>query len=600
MSTRHTFLCTALIAAASCTLAQTLPQVATQKADEFKRQQERTDALRQKLEAAPDVMGAAPKTSAQTLPQDESPCFLIEQVELRNSAPEESRLIDIASAALAGPQKNDSPLRKCVGAQGISLLIQRAQDALVAQGFVTSRVLAPPQDLSGGNLILQIVAGRINAIGFDPAKEATDQPVRATTVNTVPTAAGQVLNLRDLEQGLENFKRVPTAEADIQIVPAPAGAPDQSDLRISRTQAFPVRFTATLDDSGSKSSGKVQGSATLSLDNPLGLSDLFYVTLSHDLSGMDTRAGNDASNSGDHGTRGNTVHYDLPLGYWLLGATYSFSTYYQSVAGASQTYTYSGTSDTSDIKLSRIVWRNASAKTTLGLKAWQRKSNNYIDDTEVAVQRRVVGGWEVSAGHKHFVGDSTFEASLSYKRGTGDFDTIAAPEELFGEGNSRFGLAVLDATATVPFALGATQLRYSGTLKVQDNFSPLTPQDRFAIGGRYTVRGFDGESSLSAERGWTLRNDLSLPLGKNGNDQGAHELYVGVDAGEVGGPSSTALLGNTLSGAVLGVRGAFKPEGALPKTAQLQYDLFVGGPLSKPAGFRTADTTAGFSLNLTF
>ena len=285
MSTRHPLLCAALIVSASCVFAQTQPQAATQQADEFKRQQERSDALRQKLEVAPDVMGTAPKTSAQTLPQDESPCFLIEQVELRNSAPEESRLIDIASAALAGPQKNDSPLRKCVGAQGISLLIQRAQDALVAQGFVTSRVLAPPQDLSGGNLILQIVAGRIYAIGFDPAKQAT----RATTINTVPTAAGQVLNLRDIEQGLENFKRVPTAEADIQIVPAPAGAPDQSDLRISRTQAFPARFTATLDDSGSKSTGKVQGSATLSLDNPLGLSDLFYVTLSHDLSGMDNR-----------------------------------------------------------------------------------------------------------------------------------------------------------------------------------------------------------------------------------------------------------------------------------------------------------------------
>lgn len=172
MSTRHTFLCTVLIATATCAPAQTSTSAATQQADEFKRQQERTDALRQKLEAAPDVMGAAPKTNAQTLLQDESPCFLIEQVELRNNAPEESRMIDIASAALAGPQKNDSPLRKCVGAQGISLLIQRAQDALVAQGFVTSRVLAPPQDLSGGNLLLQIVAGRINAIGFDPAKEA--------------------------------------------------------------------------------------------------------------------------------------------------------------------------------------------------------------------------------------------------------------------------------------------------------------------------------------------------------------------------------------------------------------------------------------------
>ena len=41
----------------------------------------------------------------------------------------------------------------------------------------------------------------------------------------------------------------------------------------------------------------------------------------------------------------------------------------------------------------------------------------------------------------------------------------------------------------------------------------LDAQDRFAIGGRYTVRGYDGEASLSAERGWLLRNDLSWAVG---------------------------------------------------------------------------------------
>ncbi len=41
---------------------------------------------------------------------------------------------------------------------------------------------------------------------------------------------------------------------------------------------------------------------------------------------------------------------------------------------------------------------------------------------------------------------------------------------------------------------------------------PLITQDRFSIGGRYTVRGFDGETTLIGERGWLLRNDLGLSL----------------------------------------------------------------------------------------
>jgi hemolysin activation/secretion protein len=138
----------------------------------------------------------------------------------------------------------------------------------------------------------------------------------------------------------------------------------------------------------------------------------------------------------------------------------------------------------------------------------------------------------------------------------------------------------------VPFAIASAQLRYLGVLRGQWNQTPLVPQDRFAIGGRYSVRGFDGESVLLAEHGWLIRNDLGVALGHSGQ-----ELYLGVDYGEVGGPSSRFLLGDRLAGAVIGVRGGYKT---------LSYDLFVGQPLYKPAGFVTATTTAGFNLSWTF
>jgi hemolysin activation/secretion protein len=93
-------------------------------------------------------------------------------------------------------------------------------------------------------------------------------------------------------------------------------------------------------------------------------------SLNHDLGGGD---------AGERGTRGGVVHYSVPYGYWLLGATASRSNYHQNVPGPSQTYTYSGNSDNAEIKLSRLVYRDASRKTTLSLKGWQRKSNNFIN-----------------------------------------------------------------------------------------------------------------------------------------------------------------------------------------------------------------------------
>lgn len=398
---------------------------------------------------------------------------------------------------------------------------------------------------------------------------------RASAWNAVPPKPGDILNLRDVEQALENFKRVPSAEADIQIVPA--DQPGQSDLHIAWKQGLPLRLALSGDDSGSQGSGKYQGGVTLSFDNWWTLNDLFYASLNQDLGGGD---------AGARGIRGATLHYSVPLGYWLLGTTFSRSSYYQTVAGASQDYIYSGTSGNAELKLARLLYRDASRKTTASLRAWRRQSNNFIDDTEVQVQRRAVGGWELGIGHKEFVGPATLQGNLAYKRGSGAFGSLPAPEEAFGEGRSRFALIAADASLNLPFKLAAQRWRYSANWRAQFNRSPLTPQDRFAIGGRHTVRGFDGEASLSAERGWLLRNELSATPGAS-----RQEFYVGLDHGEVGGPGSERLIGKRLTGAVIGLRGGFK---------NLQYDLFAAAPLDQPAGFKTAASVLGFSLNFNF
>ena len=69
--------------------------------------------------------------------------------------------------------------------------------------------------------------------------------------------------------------------------------------------------------------------------------------------------------------------------------------YRQTVAGFSQNYVYSGSSDNAELRLSRLVYRDASRKTGLHVRLWMRKSDNYIDDTEIEVQRRrtAVGNW---------------------------------------------------------------------------------------------------------------------------------------------------------------------------------------------------------------
>ncbi|PMS36380.1 hemolysin activation/secretion protein [Trinickia symbiotica] len=534
------------------------------------RQRERERALRSQQEAAPNVRLQRPvQAGDERLPEHESPCFRIDRILLEGDAAERFQW-----AVKAANPANDRATGRCLGSEGISLTMKRVQNAIVARGYVTTRVLAPSQDLTQGTLTLAVIPGRVRRIRFSEGRGR-----RGTKWNAVPARPGDILNVRDIEQALENFQRVPTVDADIQITPAegPDAKPGDSDLVIKWKQDFPFRITLSADDAGSKYTGKCQGSVTLSYDNWWTLNDLFYVNLNHDLG----RGYGDGK-----GTRGYTVHYEVPYDYWLLGFTISGYNYRQSVAGGNWTYVFSGSSENSELRLSRLFYRDAVRKASAYVAAWSRNSRNYIDDTEIEVQRRRMAGWAVGLAHREFIGAATLDADVAYRRGTGMLSARAAPEEAFGEGTSRSAVITAQGQLNIPIAVSKQRFRYLVAWRAQWNRTSLVPQDRFQIGGRYTVRGFDGETTLLGERGWLVRNELGWTFGNTGQ-----ELYLGVDYSQVRGPSTQELVGTHLAGAVIGLRGAYK---------RLYWDAFAGRPISKPDGFQTASTTAGFNISWTY
>ena len=135
--------------------------------------------------------------------------------------------------------------------------------------------------------------------------------------------------------------------------------------------------------------------------------------------------------------------------------------------------------------------------------------------------------------------------------------------------------------------MGKVQGRYTFNLRGQYTTDVLYGADQFSIGGRYTVRGFDGEQTLSAENGIIIRNELSVAI-----PELRLEPYLGLDLGHVWGPSDEYLLGKNLAGAVFGIRGNLLKG--------LQYDAFIGTPIYKPEGFKTSKTALGFQVYYQF
>ena len=417
-------------------------------AQEQRRQQERERVLREENTPQPDARLRRPDVALPDYPQNESPCFIINSLRLTGDSADRFGWALNAAKGAKG---------RCLGSQGIVLTINKVQNAILAAGFVTTRVMAQEQDLTTGVLTLTLQPGRIGQVRFDDTVSW-----RGRLWNAIPASPGEILNLRDIEQGLENLKRVPSAAADIQIVPGQQDA--TSDLLVNWQEGRPVRLSLGLDDSGSKSTGRYLGSATLAVDAPFAQNDLFYAN-----------AGKDLFEHGPFGNHSHALNYFFPFGYWALSANYNNYTYHQNIPNANEVLTYSGKSNNAQLTLSRLIFRNQSHKTTLNLRGWRKRSTNAVDGINLHQQSRRTAGWARGVQPHSYLGYSTLAAATIWPRGHRSFAPTRAPAELTHTGSPRPVIRLRHPRLHPPSALAASAPSPTYLAPYRTKASPCPP-----------------------------------------------------------------------------------------------------------------------------
>lgn len=214
--------------------AQEAPRLIIPGNDQQTRQQEEARE-RERVVSAPGVRSEVMRSAEYPTLPSETPCFRIKRfvLEVPDALPASLK----SQGASALPMDRFAFAREwlghyagaCVGKQGLDLLVKGLSQAILARGYVTTRVLLPEQDLSTGTLKFSLVPGVIRHVHF------ADEKLRGTWKTAFPTRDGELLNLRDLEQGLEQMKRVTSQDVSMQIVPA--DVPGESDvvLDVKRT-----------------------------------------------------------------------------------------------------------------------------------------------------------------------------------------------------------------------------------------------------------------------------------------------------------------------------------------------------------------------------
>ena len=614
-------------------------------------QDARNQALLEQLVPNPKVVADTASTDTTTQIQeqpvaDNAICFDIHKIGYSVLSQDDIIFADTLGFALMPEiMGGSSVLGKCMTVTDINAIAIRVQNRLIEQGYVTSRIMVGDQNLTDGELRLTLIPGKIAQVVVNTADSKVPVYVKQTnraypaildTALTIQT--GKLLNIRDLETTLLNFKRVPSADANFKITPSHTGLNPSadnaintlgtlgfSDILIDYTQHRRLRGSLSIDDSGSKSTGKYQSVATLSLDNLANYNDLFYLSFGRDL-------GNQINDDKDHpsdkskGSKNYGIGYVIPIKSSVLQLNANRYSYHQTVAGSTQDYIYGGTSRGYNAKLSHLVHRDAHSKSHVYAGGYAKSQQSDIDGTLIDVQTRKTAGYLFGMSHETTFGkraNHSLSTDISYKRGTAAFNALPSPEELFDEGSARVGIYQLNSNLTSRYEPiidnKPLPIIHSTTLKAQYATDSLTPDLKMAIGGRYTVRGFDGERSLSADNGILVRQDISFypsflnkqsannhstTINQNNirNSQASHAIYLGMDAGYITNHDKSQnelLLGQHLAGAFIGIKGHYTPNTNNPYLS-FNYDIFTSKAISEPAGFSNKDWVSGVSLGMSF
>lgn len=536
--------------------------------DQVRRQQQIEAEREKRFDARPDAIGPAMPIAQETTADENQPCFVASEVrlELINGSHAPADWKDEFSWV---ENRLEDVLGRCLGQGALNRLIRQLTDEAIIRGRTTTRFTFPSQDFSRGLLRIAIAPGLVSSIRF------ADSESGGSWKTALSSRPGDYFDLRAIEQAVEQFGRLGSIDTTFDLLPGEGVG--ESEILIRRQSRRPWRINVSLDDGGVRAAGRYNTYATMTYDDPLGINDLLSVTAG---SGTLIQGLGQSSHSG-------SLAYSVPYAYSTLSIYLSAYDYRQAVQGAFQKFIRAGRTRAVEVSFNHVLRRTQSSRTGIDFRIARKKSAQFIDDVEIEVQRRNTTSLQLGLSHRHYIGTAVLDGTFAVRKG-GDW-LGATPDDIDlppGSPSSRYAMEILDISFSMPFTIHSLPLHYRFSAHGQRTKDLVLGTEFMSIGGRQTVRGFDSEHSLAAERGWFARNELAIQM------SGAWpEIYFAFDMGAVGGPSTAMLPGTQLAGASIGLRKAI---------GNVRFEFFAGTPVRQPARFASDRFTSGFQLAASF
>ena len=409
----------------------------------------------------------------------QGPCFVIRRIELSGA----TLLSPSAKNRLTAPWIN-----QCLDMARLTRLTDAVSDWYISRGYITSRAFLTEQDLSGGVLHLAVLEGKLQHIRLEGVPDRTLKM-------TFPGLEGKILNLRDIEQGMEQLNRVRQRPVEIEILPGDRQG--YSVVNLTATPEFPLSGSVSFDNSGQKSTGTGQLNGALYGNNLLGLADKWFISGGRS---------SDFSNSKD--AQNFAAGVSIPYGYGLLDYSYSWSNYLSTIDNNGYFWRSTGDTETHRLTGSWVLFRNGDIKTGVSAGITHRINRNYLDDVLLATSSRKLSSLSLGINHTQKIASGVATLNPTFTQGVPWFGAEDDSDKQGDVPKAEFRKWSLNGSFQRPLAD-----KLWGLTSVYFQWSPdrLYGSERLTLGGETSVRGFK-EQYISGDNGGYWRNELNWSL----------------------------------------------------------------------------------------
>lgn len=409
----------------------------------------------------------------------QGPCFVIRRIELSGA----TLLSPSAKNRLTAPWIN-----QCLDMARLTRLTDAVSDWYISRGYITSRAFLTEQDLSGGILHLAVLEGKLQHIRLEGVPDRTLKM-------TFPGLEGKILNLRDIEQGMEQLNRVRQRPVEIEILPGDRQG--YSVVNLTATPEFPLSGSVSFDNSGQKSTGTGQLTGALYGNNLLGLADKWFISGGRS---------SDFSNSKD--AQNFAAGVSIPYGYGLLDYSYSWSNYLSTIDNNGYLWRSTGDTETHRLTGSWVLFRNGEIKTGVSAGITHRINRNYLDDVLLATSSRKLSSVSLGINHTQKIASGVATLNPTFTQGV---PWLGAEDDNDKQGDvpkAEFRKWSLNGSFQRPVA---DKLWWLTSVYFQWSPDRLYGSERLTLGGETSVRGFK-EQYISGDNGGYWRNELNWSL----------------------------------------------------------------------------------------